>query len=111
MLAAIFFEAPHPVRPSSLAETFGTTRGNVSHYVSSLEVKGLLLRKIDPDDRLAYRLTLKPQGKRWPFELSVLSTGYSLLSNAMRESKPWPRQGKPSPLDFHGPPAFRTRWP
>ncbi len=64
VLAALFFEAPHPVRPSSLAETFGTTRSHVSHCVSSLEAKGLLRRNIDPDDGRAYRLTLKPQGKR-----------------------------------------------
>jgi DNA-binding MarR family transcriptional regulator len=64
VLAAIFFEAPQPVKPSQLAETFGTTRGNVSHCVSSLEGKGLLQRKIDPGDARAYQLTLKPQGKR-----------------------------------------------
>jgi DNA-binding MarR family transcriptional regulator len=64
VLAAIFFEAPLPVKPSQLAETFGTTRGNVSHCVSSLEGKGLLQRKIDPADARAYQLTLKPQGKR-----------------------------------------------
>ena len=63
-LAAIFFEAPHPIKPSQLAETFGTTRGNVSHCVSSLEAKGLLQRKIDPADARAYLLTLRPQGKR-----------------------------------------------
>ena len=50
--------------PSQLAETFGTTRGNVSHCVSSLEAKGLLQRKIDPGDARAYQLTLKPQGKK-----------------------------------------------
>ena len=64
MLAAIFFEAPQPVTPSQLAETFGTTRGNVSHCVSSLEAKGLLQRRIDPNDARAFHLTLKPQGKR-----------------------------------------------
>jgi len=64
VLAAMFFEAPLPVRPSELAETFGTTRGNVSHCVSSLEGKGLLQRKIDPEDARAYQLTLKPQGRR-----------------------------------------------
>jgi DNA-binding MarR family transcriptional regulator len=64
VLAAMFFEAPLPVRPSELAETFGTTRGNVSHCVSSLEAKGLLQRKIDPEDARAYQLTLKPQGRR-----------------------------------------------
>jgi DNA-binding MarR family transcriptional regulator len=47
-----------------LAETFGTTRGNVSHCVSSLEAKGLLQRRIDLEDARAYQLTLKPQGKR-----------------------------------------------
>jgi len=64
VLAAMFFEAPLPVKPSELAETFGTTRGNVSHCVSSLEAKGLLQRRIDPEDARAYQLTLKPQGKR-----------------------------------------------
>ena len=64
VLAAIFFEAPDLIKPSHLAETFGTTRGNVSHCVSSLEAKGLLQRKIDPEDARAYHLTLKPAGKR-----------------------------------------------
>ena len=64
VLAAMFFEAPRLVKPSQLAETFGTTRGNVSHCVSSLEAKGLLQRKIDPEDARAYQLTLKPQGKK-----------------------------------------------
>lgn len=64
VLAAIFFETPRLVKPSQLAETFGTTRGNVSHCISSLEAKGLLQRKIDPADARAYQLTLKPQGKK-----------------------------------------------
>jgi DNA-binding MarR family transcriptional regulator len=63
-LAAVFFEAPKTIKPSQLAEAFGTTRGNVSHCVSSLEAMGLLQRKIDPDDARAYQLALKPQGKR-----------------------------------------------
>jgi DNA-binding MarR family transcriptional regulator len=64
VLAALFFEAPKMVKPSQLAETFGTTRGNVSHCISSLEAKGLLQRKIDPEDARAYQLTLKTQGKK-----------------------------------------------
>ena len=64
VLAAMFFEAPGRVMPSQLAATFATTRGNVSHCVSSLEAKGLLQRKIDPEDARAYQLTLKPQGKK-----------------------------------------------
>jgi DNA-binding MarR family transcriptional regulator len=64
VLAAMFFESPRLIKPSQLAETFGTTRGNVSHCVSSLEAKGLLQRKIDPEDARAYLLTLKPQGRK-----------------------------------------------
>jgi DNA-binding MarR family transcriptional regulator len=64
VLAAIFFEAPRPIKPSHLAATFATTRGNISHAVSSLEAKGLLQRKIDPSDARGYLLTLKPTGKR-----------------------------------------------
>jgi DNA-binding MarR family transcriptional regulator len=64
VLAALFFEAPRLVMPSQLADTFGTARGTVSHCISSLEAKGLVQRKIDPQDARAYQLALKPQGKR-----------------------------------------------
>ena len=64
ILATLFFESPTAVKPSHLAETFGTTRGNVSHCISSLEAKNLVQRKIDPEDARAYHLTLKPQGRR-----------------------------------------------
>jgi DNA-binding MarR family transcriptional regulator len=64
ILATLFFESPTAVKPSHLAETFGTTRGNVSHCISSLEAKGLVQRKIDPEDARAYHLTLKPQGRK-----------------------------------------------
>jgi DNA-binding MarR family transcriptional regulator len=64
VLAAIFFDAPEPAKPSQLAETFATSRGNVSHCISTLEGKGLLQRMIDPADARSYLLALKPQGKR-----------------------------------------------
>jgi DNA-binding MarR family transcriptional regulator len=64
VLVAILFEAPRQIKPSQLAETFATTRANISHSVSSLEAKGLLQRKIDPEDARAYLLTLKPAGRR-----------------------------------------------
>lgn len=64
ILAAIFFESPRQIKPSQLAATLGTTRGNISHCVSSLEAKGLLQRSIDPDDARAYLLALRPAGKR-----------------------------------------------
>jgi len=64
VLVAIFFEAPRQIKPSQLAETFATTRGNISHSISSLEAKGFVQRKIDPEDARAYLLTLRPPGKK-----------------------------------------------
>jgi DNA-binding MarR family transcriptional regulator len=64
ILTAILFEEPRPIKPSQLADTFGTTRGNISHSLSSLEAKGLLQRKIDPGDARAYQVTLRPSGKK-----------------------------------------------
>lgn len=64
LIAAIFFEAPNPTKPSHLADTFATTRGNVSHVIASLEAKDLVQRKIDPSDARGYLLTLKPAGKK-----------------------------------------------
>jgi DNA-binding MarR family transcriptional regulator len=64
VLAALFFEAPRGAKPSQLAETFGATRSNISHCVSALEARGMLQRKIDPEDARAYLLSLMPHGKR-----------------------------------------------
>jgi len=64
ILSTLFFESPAAVKPSQLAETFGTTRGNVSHCISSLEAKGLVQRKIDPEDARSHHLALKPQGRK-----------------------------------------------
>jgi len=63
MLAAIFLEKKR-VRPSELARTFDTTRGNVSHAVSALEAKRLIRRRIDPEDARGFLLELEPAGKR-----------------------------------------------
>jgi len=64
MLAAIFFEKKGGVKPSDLAGTFQTTRGNVSHCISSLEAKGLVKRRIDPVDARAFQLLLQPAGRK-----------------------------------------------
>jgi DNA-binding MarR family transcriptional regulator len=98
VLAAMFFEAARPVKPSQLAEVFGTTRGNVSHCISSLEAKGLLQRKIHPEDARAYQLTLKPQGKKCAvrvigafdklqkeFEREISKTALSEMLKALRK--------------------------
>ncbi len=64
VLVAIFFEESRPVNPSQLAATFSTSRGNVSHCISSLEAKGLLQRKINAEDARGFHLSLKPHGKK-----------------------------------------------
>jgi len=64
VLAAIFFEKKGGIKPSALAEAFQTTRGNVSHCLSSLEAKGLVQRRIDPEDARGFQLVLQPQGRR-----------------------------------------------
>ncbi|MGC2211456.1 MAG: MarR family transcriptional regulator [Candidatus Korobacteraceae bacterium] len=64
VLAAVFFDEPECITPSQLAETFGTTRGNVSHCISSLEAKGFVQRVIDPADARSFLLALKPPGKK-----------------------------------------------
>jgi DNA-binding MarR family transcriptional regulator len=64
VLAAIFFESKGGIKPSALAETFQTTRGNISHCVSSLEAKGLVRRRIDPDDARAFQLVLQSTGRK-----------------------------------------------
>ena len=64
VLAAIFFENKSGIKPSALANTFQTTRGNISHCVSSLEAKGLVRRRIDPDDARAFQLVLQSAGRK-----------------------------------------------
>lgn len=63
VLVAIFFEDPQGVRPSQLSEAMSTTRGNISHCISSLEAKGFIRRRIDSDDARSFQLFLKPQGR------------------------------------------------
>jgi DNA-binding MarR family transcriptional regulator len=62
VLVSIFFEEPKAIKPSHLAETLSTTRGNVSHCISGLEAKSLVRRRIDPEDARSFQLLLKPQG-------------------------------------------------
>lgn len=63
VLVSIFFEEPHAIKPSRLAETFLTTRGNISHCISGLEAKGLVRRRIDPEDARGFHVILKPHGR------------------------------------------------
>jgi DNA-binding MarR family transcriptional regulator len=69
ILISLVVEKPFTVSPSRLAETFATSRGNVSHCVSSLEARGLMGRVINPQDARAYRLSIKPPGKKLAMQL------------------------------------------
>ncbi len=64
VLTAIFFEKPGAIKPSQLAVAFEMTRGGVSHCLASLEAKGLVRRRIDPEDARAFQLLLLPTGRR-----------------------------------------------
>lgn len=64
ILVSILLEEPAKVSPSRLSETFATTRGNISHALSSLEAKGMILRRIDAEDARSFHLALKPLGRR-----------------------------------------------
>lgn len=64
VLVAIFFEDPVKVTPSQLAESFSTTRGNMSHCLSLLEARGMVRRQIDPSDARVFRITVRPEGKK-----------------------------------------------
>ncbi|WP_263367940.1 MarR family winged helix-turn-helix transcriptional regulator [Edaphobacter bradus] len=87
-LAAIFFEQTGEIKPSNLAETFQTTRGNVSHCISSLEAKGLVKRKIDPDDARALKLVLSSTGRKRAVRVAgILDRMQSRLEEAIGEVK------------------------
>jgi DNA-binding MarR family transcriptional regulator len=68
-LVAVFFEDPALANPSQLAESFSTTRGNMSHCLSSLEARGLVKRQIDPDDARVFRISIRPDGKKCAMRL------------------------------------------
>src|ERR1035437_9319720 len=59
VLAAIFFERRGEIKASAPGDALGTTRTNVSHCMSSLEARGLVQRKIDPEDARAVHLVLR----------------------------------------------------
>jgi len=64
VLVAIFFEDPAVVSPSQLADSFSTTRGNMSHCLSSLEARGLVRRQVDREDARVFRISIRPEGKQ-----------------------------------------------
>ena len=71
ILISLVFEEDRgqAVTPSQLAQTFKTSRGNISHCISYLEKKQFLRRALDPQDARSYRLTLTPPGRRTAMRL------------------------------------------
>ena len=69
LLVAVFFEEAGRVSPSQLAESFSTTRGNISHGLSTLEGRGFVKRQIDADDARVLRITIRPEGRRCAMRL------------------------------------------
>jgi len=51
------------ITQTRLGELLGADRTNVSQIVDELEIKGLIRRLADPDDRRAYRLRATQRGK------------------------------------------------
>ena len=65
--------------PSTLAEIFRTTRGNISHCLSHLEKKGFISRLLDRSDARKYRLLLTPEGKKLALKLMKMIDGFEDL--------------------------------
>ncbi len=69
LLVAVSLEEAGKVSPSQLASSFSTTRGNVSHGLSTLEARGFVKRQIDPEDARVLRITIRPEGRRCAMRL------------------------------------------
>ena len=86
-LAAIFLEKKR-VSPSELALTFETTRGNVSHVVTSLEAKRLVRRRINGEDARGFLLELEPAGRRRAARVAaILDRIQALMETKMGSSR------------------------
>ena len=91
VLVAIFFEKRGEIKPSELAVAFQTTRGNVSHCISSLEAQGLVERRIDPEDARGVQLLLKPTGRRRAVRVVGFWIACSGSSKSRSGWRPWSR--------------------
>ena len=72
------------VKPSRLAELLGVTPGNITQLITNLEQRAWVLRRTDPEDRRAIRLSLTDTGREKLIQVrgSVTAT-FSGLSQAM----------------------------
>lgn len=64
VLTALLFEDRNDVNPTHLAETFRTSRGNISHILSELEYRGYIRRVVNERDARGFMIELRPEGKK-----------------------------------------------
>jgi DNA-binding MarR family transcriptional regulator len=64
ILAALFFENDQRSSPKSLAESFSTTKSNISHALSSLEGIKLIRRQTNKADARKYDIVLTEKGSK-----------------------------------------------
>lgn len=64
VLTALFFEDRNDVTPTYLANTFQTSRGNMSHILSELEYRGYIRRVVNELDARGFKIELRPEGKK-----------------------------------------------
>lgn len=64
LLTALFFEEKSDIKPSDLAKTFRTSRGNISHSLSHLEAHKWVRRKVHAEDARSFHIELRPEGRK-----------------------------------------------
>ncbi len=64
ILISISVEKDGPVTPSKIAETFKTSKSNVSHAISSLENNKLVKRKTSGLDARVWEISLTAKGEK-----------------------------------------------
>ena len=67
LLHLFFAEQMHAtpqMNPSQISEMQGVTRGTMSSLIRNLEEEGLVQRRLDPDDRRRFGISLTDEGRR-----------------------------------------------
>lgn len=64
VLTALFFEDQTQITPSLLADLFHTSRGNMSHIISSLESRRWVQRVVNSRDARGFHILLTADGRK-----------------------------------------------
>lgn len=82
VLTSLFFEERTEISPSTLAEVFKTSRGNISHIISELESQGLVKRVVSSTDARKFKIELKNDGRKKALNLIKF---FDRLQNILEE--------------------------